>query len=185
MTGLGHLGGSTSLVHRKSGSLPSDIEELGYEPDPGEWTGTGGARAFDNAPATEDVPYPAARQVETMPSLRHDNLGGVGLVVLLAQFRDTVAFVDASGRVLLTNRAVAAGTPESRDGMDLGAAAVRFRPDGQRYESRALPVMRSVRSGEVVRDEECVRLEAGGARQSLSCRSAPIRDDAGAIVARR
>jgi PAS domain S-box-containing protein len=118
-----------------------------------------------------------------MPSLRHDNLGGAGLAVLLAQFRDTVAFVDASGRVLLTNRAVADGTPESRDGMDLGAAAVRFRPDGQRYESWELPVMRSVRSGEVVYDEECLRLAAGGARHSLSCRSAPIRNEAGAIVA--
>src|SRR6202000_2668517 len=61
--------------------------------------------------------------------------------------------------------------------------AVRFRPDGQRYESRELPVMRSVRSGEIVHDEECLRLGTGGARESLSCRSAPIRDDAGAIVA--
>ena len=118
-----------------------------------------------------------------MPSLRHDNLGGVGLAVLLAQIRDTVAFVDASGQVLMTNRAVAGGTPQSRDEMDFGAGAVRFRPDGQRYESLELPVMRSVRSGEVVHDEACLRLEAGGARQSLNCRSAPIRDDAGAIVA--
>ena len=118
-----------------------------------------------------------------MPSLRHDNLGGVGLAVLLAQLRDAVAFVDPSGGVLLTNGAVGAGTPESRDGMDFGSAAVRFRPDGQPYESRELPVIRSVRSGEVVHDEECLRLGAGGARHSLSCRSAPIRDDAGAIVA--
>jgi PAS domain S-box-containing protein len=43
--------------------------------------------------------------------------------------------------------------------------------------------MRSVRSGEVVRDEECFRLTTDGARHSLSCRSAPIHDDAGAIVA--
>ncbi|HEY2320232.1 MAG TPA: PAS domain S-box protein, partial [Solirubrobacteraceae bacterium] len=60
---------------------------------------------------------------------------------------------------------------------------MRFRPDGQRYETRELPVMRSVRIGEVVRDEECIWLAAGGARHSLSCRSAPIHDDAGATVA--
>ncbi len=118
-----------------------------------------------------------------MPSLQHDNLAGVGLAVLLGALRDTVAFVDPSGRVLLTNGAVAAGMAESRDRMDLGTAAVRFRPDGQRYEMRELPVMRSVRIGEVVRDEECFRLGASGARHSLSCRSAPIRDDGGAIVA--
>lgn len=118
-----------------------------------------------------------------MPPLRHDNVGGAGLGVLLAQSRDTVAFVDPSGRVLLTNRAVAAGMTESQDGINLGAGAVRFHPDGQRYESRELPVMRSLRIGEVVRDEECFRLAAGDARHSLSCRSAPIRDAAGAIVA--
>ncbi|HEX3801978.1 MAG TPA: PAS domain S-box protein [Solirubrobacteraceae bacterium] len=118
-----------------------------------------------------------------MPSLRRDNFGGMGLGVLLGAVREAVVFVDPSGRVLLTNRAVADGLPESRSGMDLGAAAVRFRPDGQRYGRQELPVMRSVRSGEVVRDEECFRLTAGGARHSLSCRSAPIHDDAGAIVA--
>src|ERR1700742_3912936 len=118
-----------------------------------------------------------------MSSLRHDNLAEVGLAVLLAQLRETVAFVDASGRPLLTNGAVAAGTLEGPDGIVFGAVAVRFRPDGQRYDSRDLPVMRSIRSGEVVHDEACLRLGAGGAHQSLSCRSAPIRNDAGAIVA--
>ena len=97
-----------------------------------------------------------------MPALQHDNLDGAGLAVLLAELRDAVAFVDPSGRAVLTNGAVAAGMPESRDGLDLGARAVRFRSDGQRYERRELPVMRSVRSGEVVRDEECFRLGAGG-----------------------
>jgi PAS domain S-box-containing protein len=117
-----------------------------------------------------------------MPSLRQEDLGGAGLGVLLAELRDTVAFIDPSGRVLLANRAVEAGMPESGHGMDLGAAAVRFRPDGRRYASRELPVMRSVRIGEVVRDEQCFRLTVGGARHSLSCRSAPILDGAGAIV---
>ncbi len=79
-----------------------------------------------------------------MPSLRRDNLGGAGLGVLLGSVREAVAFVDPSGRVLLTNRAVADGMPESGGGMDLGAAAVRFRPDGQRYGRQELPVMRSV-----------------------------------------
>jgi PAS domain S-box-containing protein len=117
-----------------------------------------------------------------MPSLRRDNFGGAGLGVLLGALREAVVFVDPSGRVLLTNGTVAAGMPESSGGTNLGAAAVRFRPDGQRYERQELPVMRSVRIGEVVRDEECFRLEAGGARHSLICRSAPIRDDAGAVV---
>jgi PAS domain S-box-containing protein len=118
-----------------------------------------------------------------MPSLRRDNFGGVELAALLGSVRESVAFVGLSGQVLLTNRAVADGVPESLSGMDLGAAAVRFRPDGQPYGRQELPVMRSIRVGEVVRDEECFRLAAGGARHSLSCRSAPIRDDAGAIVA--
>src|ERR1700742_2860240 len=98
-----------------------------------------------------------------MPSLRRDYIGGVGLGVLLGALREAIVFVDPSGQVLLTNRTVAAGMPERRDEMGLGAPAVRFRPDGQRYERQELPVMRSVRSGEVVRDEECFRLEAGGA----------------------
>jgi PAS domain S-box-containing protein len=118
-----------------------------------------------------------------MPSLWHDNVGGVGLGVLVGALPDAVAFVDPSGRVLLTNKAARARMPESSGGMDLGGAALRFRPGGQRYERQELPVMRSVRSGEVVRDEACLRLAADGARHSLSCRSAPIRDDAGAIVA--
>ena len=68
------------------------------------------------------ISCPAARWVKTMPSLRYDNLGGKGLAVLLTQLRDTVSFVDPSGRVLLTNRAVATRMPESMDSIDLGAA---------------------------------------------------------------
>jgi PAS domain S-box-containing protein len=118
-----------------------------------------------------------------MPSQQRDNFAGAGLGVLLGELRDAVAFVDLSGRVLLTNGAGAAGVPERWDAGGMSTAAARFHVDGQRYEMRDLPVMRSVRIGEVVRDEECFRLAGDGARHSLSCRSAPIRDDAGAIVA--
>src|ERR1700760_2463730 len=82
-----------------------------------------------------------------MPALQHDNLDGAGLAVLPAQLRDAVACVDPSGRAVLTNGAVAAGMPESRDGLDLGARAVRFRSDGQRYERRGGPGMGPVRRG--------------------------------------
>jgi len=117
-----------------------------------------------------------------MRSLRRNNFGGLGLGAQLDVVREAVVFVDPSGRVLLTNRAVAYGVPESRSRMDLGAAAVRFRPDGQRYGRQELPAMRSVRIGEVVRDEECFRLTAGGACHGPSRRSAPIHDDAAAIA---
>ena len=118
-----------------------------------------------------------------MPSLRHDILGEVGLAVLLAELRDAVAFIDSSGRVLLANNGVAVGPPESRDRWDLGADAARFRADGQRYASRELPVMRSILTGEHVRDEECFRRGGGQRSHRLSCRAAPIRDETGTVVA--
>lgn len=58
-----------------------------------------------------------------------------------------------------------------------------FHPDGRPYEIEEWPLMRSIRDGEEVRDEEFVYPLADGRQLSLSCDSSPIYDDGGHIVA--
>jgi PAS domain-containing protein len=57
------------------------------------------------------------------------------------------------------------------------------RPDGRPYELEEWPLMRSIRSGEEVRDEEYVHILADGSWLWLRCDSSPIHDDEGRIVA--
>jgi PAS domain-containing protein len=56
-------------------------------------------------------------------------------------------------------------------------------PDGRPYEFEEWPLMRSIRDGEEVRDEEIVHLLADGSRYTMRCDSSPIYDDEGRIVA--
>ena len=58
-----------------------------------------------------------------------------------------------------------------------------FRPDGRPYELEEWPVMRSIRDGEEVRDEEFVYPLADGNGLLLRCNSSPVYDDEGRIVA--
>jgi PAS domain S-box-containing protein len=110
-----------------------------------------------------------------------DNLNGQGLRVLLGEISETVAVVDASCRIVITNDSAATGDPDQVLGLE-SPGAERFRPAGRRYEWRDLPLSRAVLTGEVVCDEECFRMAADGVRFSLSCRAAPIRDEMGEIT---
>ena len=56
-------------------------------------------------------------------------------------------------------------------------------PDGRPYELQEWPLMRSIRSGEEVRDEKIVHLSADGRWYTVRCDSSPIYDDEGRIVA--
>ena len=56
-------------------------------------------------------------------------------------------------------------------------------PDGRPYEFEELPLMRSIRNSEEVRDEAIVHLLADGRRYTLRCDSSPIYDEEGRIVA--
>jgi PAS domain S-box-containing protein len=118
-----------------------------------------------------------------MASERPGKFNGAGLDALLGQMRDAVAFVDPSGRLLMTNRTdespvpsspVAAGGPPDPNQI--------FRLDGRPYAPSEWPILRSVTDGEVVVDEDFFRVESDGGHRSFSCRSAPIYRD-GTIVA--
>lgn len=117
-----------------------------------------------------------------MASGRSGQYGGAGLEVLVGQLKDAVAFVDPTGRVLLSNREQGLVVPGASELADLGDPFQIFRPDGRPYKPAEWPVLRSVTSGEVVVDEEFFRLAPDGERRSFSCRSAPIYSN-GSIVA--
>src|SRR5918998_1261177 len=56
-------------------------------------------------------------------------------------------------------------------------------PDGQPYEVEEWPMTRSIRSGEVVRDEDVIHLLGDGTQLWARCDSYPIYDEEGRIVA--
>jgi PAS domain S-box-containing protein len=106
-----------------------------------------------------------------------------GLEVLLGQLSDAVTFVDRHGAILLTNRAeelpAAPPTPQMAD---LGQALEIFHPDGRRYETAEWPVLRSIRTGEVISGEEFYRLAGDGSRHRFRISSAPIHDENGRLT---
>jgi PAS domain-containing protein len=59
-----------------------------------------------------------------------------------------------------------------------------FRPDRRPYEMEEWPLMRSIRFGEEVRDEEFVYPLADGTELLVRCDSSPVYDDEGRIIAR-
>ena len=58
-----------------------------------------------------------------------------------------------------------------------------FHPDGRPYQLEERPLVRSIRTGEVVTDEEIGFLRGDGTSGTMSVSSAPIRDREGRIVA--
>src|SRR2546423_3878461 len=112
-----------------------------------------------------------------------DKFSRAGMEAVLQQMQDAVAIVDRDGRVLLTNRAEELSPqPPSVRMTDLGDLFEIFHPDGRRYETEEWPVLRSVRTGEVIVDEEFFRLAPDGSRRRFSCTSAPIHGEGGEIV---
>ena len=74
------------------------------------------------------------------------------------------------------------GVGDLRDLHDRGAFEL-VRPDGRCYEFEEWPVMRTISSGEEVRDEELIQRMADGAQLWLRCNSSPIYDEEGRVVA--
>jgi PAS domain S-box-containing protein len=114
-------------------------------------------------------------------SERLDELGGAGLATLVRQLPDAVALVDASGAVLLSHREEELPIPPPS--VHGGDAFTIFHPDGRPFETEDWPLLRSSRAGEVIVDEELLRVAPDGSRRSFTCRSAPIYDQNGQIVA--
>ena len=99
-----------------------------------------------------------------------------------------------SGKTILLNRqtqqmserylgsAQLSGMEDLRDLYDSGVFEL-FRPDGPPYEFEEWPVMRSITSGEEVRDEDVIQVMADGAQLTIRCNCSPIYDEEGRIVA--
>ena len=110
-----------------------------------------------------------------------DKFSDAGLEALLERLHDAAAFVDRSGRILLTNREQELSAPPV--GMtELGETFQIFRPDGRRYDPTEWPVLRSARTGEVIVGEEFFRRAPDGRRRSFSCNCGPFYDHRGAIA---
>src|SRR4051812_23847381 len=114
---------------------------------------------------------------------------------VLRQMPTSVMIVKApSGESILNNResqqmserylgrSEPLGAEDLRDLYDRGVFEL-VRPDGRVYEVEEWPVMRTIRSGEEVRNEELVQRMADGTQLWLCCTSSPIYDEEGSIVA--
>jgi PAS domain S-box-containing protein len=94
-----------------------------------------------------------------------------------------VAFLDSDGTILLTNRPeVLAGQPGAVRMDELGDVFEIFHPGGERYAVEEWPALRSVRTGEVIVDEEFFRLAPDGSRREFSTSSAPVYDADGKVA---
>jgi PAS domain S-box-containing protein len=99
-----------------------------------------------------------------------------------------------SGETILLNRqtqqiaerylgsAQLSGIEELRELHDSGVFEL-YRPDGRPYEVEEWPVMRTLASGEEIRDEDVIQVMADGSRLTIRCNCSPIYDDEGRIVA--
>jgi PAS domain S-box-containing protein len=113
---------------------------------------------------------------------------------VLQQMASAVMIVEApSGENILQNRqtqqmserylgrSVLTRVGDLRDLHESGVFEL-VRPDGRPYEFEEWPIMRSLTSGEVVRDEDLLQRMADGTQLWLRCNSSPIYDDEGLIV---
>ncbi len=105
---------------------------------------------------------------------------------VLQQLPVGVAIVDADGHVALGNRQLEEMglSPQAGFGSPLAESGFEgSRPDGRLYTLEELPIVRSLRKGEIVRGEEITYVRADGEQRTIEANSAPIRDTDGAIVA--
>src|SRR5215211_6275936 len=112
-----------------------------------------------------------------------------GFEEVLRQMPAAVIVVEApSGKIIFRNRRAQRWREESLSQAraakleDAGDFEI-FHPDGRPYEIEEWPLMRTIRDGEEVSDEEFVYPLADGSRLWLRCNSSPIYDDEGHIVA--
>src|SRR5215208_4818588 len=93
-----------------------------------------------------------------------------------------------SGKIMSVNRRAQEWTEQSpsqtrRTKLEDAGDFEIFHPDGRTYEMEEWPLMRSIRDGEEVRDEEFVYPLADGTGLLLRCNSSPVYDEEGRIVA--
>jgi PAS domain S-box-containing protein len=108
---------------------------------------------------------------------------------VLRQMPAGVVIAEApSGRIIFVNGQAQQWTERSRGRAratkleDAGAFQI-FHPDGRPYEMEEWPLMRSIRDGKEVRNEEFVYPLTDGTGLLLRCNSSPVYDDEGRIVA--
>jgi PAS domain S-box-containing protein len=150
---------------------------------------------------TRETPASHVRHVlaSWFPVRVEGRIAGVGAVVVditdrkaaetrlegvLQQLPVGVLIADADGHVLLGNRQLERmGLSPSTPGSPVGGTGfVGLRADGTRYEVDQFPLMRSLRTGAVVRGEEITYESEDGTHRTIEANSGPIRD-AGEIVA--
>jgi PAS domain S-box-containing protein len=115
---------------------------------------------------------------------------------VLRQMPAGVVIAEApSGKIIFVNRQTQRWTEEylglsipsepgdSRDLQERAKHIVLFRPDGRASEPEDRPLIRSIRDGEEVRDEEFIYPLADGKRLWYRANSSPIYDEEGRIVA--
>ena len=105
------------------------------------------------------------------------------LDITLRQMPAGVMISDAEGRVLLHNDQATRITGSSLTDLRTASAGRAFTADGRPYAKEQWPLLRSIRDGEVVRDEIVTMNRADGTRVVLSISSTPVRDGDGKIVA--
>src|SRR4051812_36899821 len=113
---------------------------------------------------------------------------GMGLQELVRQMPDAVVIAEApSGKMLLANegaRALAAHRGRHlAEPAHVDEGYTLFYPDGCRYEKDDWPILRAVRRGEEITDEQCFELAADGTRLWLRISCSPVRAADGRIVA--
>jgi PAS domain S-box-containing protein len=126
-----------------------------------------------------------------MPAVARSEQGALaraGFETLFRQWPGAVILAEApSGRILTVNDGVECiwrrKLVDIRNIDDYCRYCRTFREDGREYQTRELPLARSIASGEIVKDEECMVLRGDGTRGVMSVSSAPIRDSGGKIVA--
>jgi PAS domain-containing protein len=112
-----------------------------------------------------------------------------GFEEVLRQMPAGVVIAEApSGKIMFVNRRAQEWTEQSpsqtrRTKLDDAGDFEIFHPDGRTYEMEEWPLMRSIRDGEEVRDEEFVYPLADGTGLLLRCNSSPVYDEEGRIVA--
>src|ERR687893_2095107 len=107
-----------------------------------------------------------------------------GVVVVEAPSEE-ITFVNSQGQEILEQyfgRSMPSELGDLRQVYESSGLA-SLHPDGRPYEFEELPLMRSIRNSEEVRDEAIVHLLADGSRFTVRCDSSPIYDEEGHIAA--
>lgn len=127
-----------------------------------------------------------------MPAMAGEGLAQLGLDAhlleqVLQQLPAAVVVADASGRMIFTNERFAEfiGSDVWQPATDLDDYGrwTGWRADGRELVPEEWPLVRSLKSGEVIENEELQILRDNGSRAWVSVNSRPVRDEKGKVVA--